>query len=69
MPSSNTNADLNSQFGDTTVQPRRYEDSDSDYTGVVVVASAWLLFYALSFSSVVFKQGKELLASLFQVIS
>lgn len=72
MSSSNTNVDLvdlNAQPGETAVQPRRYEDANSDYTGVVVVASAWLLFYSLSFSSVAFKQGAEVLASLFKVFS
>lgn len=51
------------------MQPRRHEDSNSDYTGVVVVASAWLFFYGLIFSSAAFKQGAEVLASLFAALS
>ena len=37
---------------------------DDDYTGVVGVAGAWLLFYSLALGGYALKQGFEVLASL-----
>lgn len=66
---SDTNADRNAQLGGATVQLRRHDDSNSDYTAVVVVASTWLFFYGMSFSGAAFKQGAEILAFLFTAFS
>jgi hypothetical protein len=51
--------------GDVAVQPRRFEPRDGDYTGVIVVASAWLLFYCVALGGYALKQGFEVLASLY----
>jgi hypothetical protein len=62
------NADVKPQLGEAAVESRRYEQRDYDSKGVLVVASAWLLLYALMFIGLVFKQGAEvLLASIYQV--
>jgi hypothetical protein len=69
MQSSEIGENVKPQLGDTTVRRRRHEQQDYDHTGVLVVASAWLIFYGLSFSSLVFKRGTEMLASLLQNLS
>jgi hypothetical protein len=51
------------------MEPRRHEYSDCDFTSVTVVATAWLLFYGLSFSGYAFKQGAGLLASMFNILT
>ena len=48
---------------------RHYDEQDYDNYGVLVVASAWLLFYCLSLSTFVFKQGADVLASFLQSLS
>lgn len=56
---------IQSDVGDASVQRRRFEPKDGDYTGVIVVASAWLLFYSLALGGYALKQGFEVLASLY----
>ncbi len=61
MQPSNLKADV----GDIAVQQRRFEQQEYDAKGVVVVASAWLLFYGLAFAAFAFKQGVEVFAYLY----
>jgi hypothetical protein len=61
MQSPNINADVKSQLGKAAVESRRDEQRDYDSKGVLVVASAWLLLYALMFIGLAFTQGAEVL--------
>jgi hypothetical protein len=61
MQSPNINVDVKSQLGETAVESRRDEQRYYDSKGVLVVASAWLLLYALMFIGLAFTQGAEVL--------
>ena len=61
MRSANINADVS----DITVQRRRFEQRNDDYKDVLVVASAWLLFYGVALAGFALTQGSEMLASLY----
>ena len=48
----------------TSVRRNQETPVDHDYKGVVVVASAWLLFYAVMLSGLLTERGRDLLASI-----
>jgi len=56
---------VNRGVGDIAVQGRRFEPRDNDYTGVIGVASVWVLFYSLALGGYALKQSFEVLASLY----
>ena len=43
--------------------------ADYDYKNVVVVASAWLLFYVVMLSGLLNNQGRDLLASISDLLA
>jgi hypothetical protein len=43
--------------------------ADYDYKNVVVIASAWLLFYVVMLSGLVSNQGRNLMASISDVLT
>ncbi len=49
--------------GDAAMPLTGLEDRGSDYTGVLVIASTWLILYGLVVPSFAFTQATELLAS------
>ena len=68
MQSSNINVGGKPEHGEPAVERRRHKQQDYDHTGVVVMASAWLLLYGLMFSGLTFKHGAEALASISVVL-
>jgi hypothetical protein len=46
------------------VRRNQGSSADYDYKNVVVVASAWLLFYVVMLSGLLNNQGRDLLASI-----
>lgn len=42
---------------------------DHDYKGVVVVASAWLLFYVVMLSGLLTNQGRDILAGISDLLA
>ena len=50
-------------IGDAAMPLSCFENRDSDYTGVLVIASTWLILYGLIVASFAFTQATELLAS------
>jgi hypothetical protein len=66
---SNRTAFVRLQPQNAIARSRHYDEQDYDNYGVLVVASAWLLFYCLSLSTFVFKQGADVLASFLQSLS
>jgi hypothetical protein len=50
-------------IGDAAMPLSCLENRDSDYTGVLMIASTWLILYGLIVASFAFTQATELLAS------
>ena len=55
---------LNLEIGDVALPLNCFEEHHYDHTGVVVIASAWLVLYGLVFSGA-FTQAAETFASLY----
>jgi hypothetical protein len=51
--------------GGIAVQRPRFETQNYDHKGIIVVASAWLLFYGLMFSGLTFRQAANVLAAFY----
>lgn len=51
-------------IGDIAMQQRRFETQGYDQKGVIVVASAWLLLYALLFIGFASTKATDVFASL-----
>jgi len=60
LKSKNMDADV----GGITVRRHALARGDGEYTGAVVVATIWLLFFAAAFANGALKQGSEMLAFL-----
>lgn len=56
---------INPEIGDVAMPLNCFEKHDYDHTGVVVIASAWLVLYGLVFSGFAFTPTAEILASLY----
>ena len=52
------------EIDDAVSQRRRIEAWEDDYRGVLIVASAWLLFYVVALTGSVLYQGAAIVASL-----
>ena len=50
-------------IGDAAMPLSCFEKRDSDYTGVLVIASAWLILYGLIVVGFAFTHATELFAS------
>ena len=50
-------------IGDAAMPLSCFEKRDSDYTGVLVIASAWLVLYGLIVIGFAFTHASELFAS------
>lgn len=53
------------EIGDVTMPLSCFEQHQYDHTGVVVIASAWLVLYGLVFSASAFTPALEVFASLY----
>jgi len=56
---------VNPDIGDVAMPLSCFENRSSDYTGVLVIASAWLVLYGLVFSGFAFTPAVEAFASLY----
>ena len=56
---------VNPEIGDVTMPLNCFEKHDYDHTGVIVIASAWLVLYGLVFSGFAFTPTVEVMASLY----
>jgi hypothetical protein len=54
---------VNPDIGDVAMPLSCFENRSSDYTGVLVIASAWLVLYGLIVVSFAFTHVTELFAS------
>ena len=56
---------VNPEIGDVTMPLNCFEKHDYDHTGVIVIASTWLVLYGLVFSGFAFTPTVEIMASLY----
>jgi hypothetical protein len=56
---------VNPEIGDVTMPLNCFEKHDYDHSGVVAIASAWLVLYGLAFSGFAFTPTVEVFASLY----
>jgi hypothetical protein len=55
----------NPQIGDVALPLNCFDGRHHDHSGVIVIASAWLVLYGLVFSASAFKPAAQMLASLY----
>ena len=56
---------MNPDVGNIAMRRRRFETQNIDDKGVIVVASAWLVFYGLIFSGLAVKEAVAVMAFLY----
>jgi hypothetical protein len=56
---------INPEIGDVTMPLNCFDKHHHDHSGVVVIASAWLVLYGIVFSASAFTPAAEMLASLY----